>query len=70
MMRNHPLVMTYNDRENSRHRLAVSISVDEGETWKTTRHLEDLPGGRSDHAYPSLIQAKDSTLHATYSYGV
>lgn len=68
MLRNDHLVMTYNDRENSRDRLAVSISTDEGETWKWTRHLEDQPGGRFD--YPSLIQAKDGTLHVTYSYAV
>jgi len=68
MLRDGHLVMTYIDRENSRDRLAVSISTDEGETWKWTRHLEDQPGGRFD--YPSLLQAKDGTLHATYSYGV
>jgi predicted neuraminidase len=68
MLRNGHLVMIYNDRENRRDRLAVSISTDEGETWKWTRHLEDQPQGRFD--YPSLIQAKDGTLHATYSYSV
>jgi len=59
MLRDGHLVMTYIDRENSRDRLAVSISTDEGETWKWTRHLEDQPGGRFD--YPSLLQAKDGT---------
>ena len=43
-----------------------SLSADGGKTWPWTRHLEDTPGGRFD--YPSIIQARDGTLHATYSY--
>jgi len=68
MLRDGHLAMIYNDREMTRESLAVSISVDEGTTWKWTRRLEDTPGGRFD--YPSLIQAKDGSLHATYSYSV
>jgi predicted neuraminidase len=59
-----------NDTENGRESLCVRVSDDEGRTWKWSRHLErDAPGpdaGR--YGYPSLIQAKDGTLHATYSY--
>jgi predicted neuraminidase len=62
------LAIIYNDRETNRDRLAISISVDEGETWKWTRYLESKAGGRFD--YPSLIQARDGTLHVTYSYNV
>lgn len=63
------LLMIYNDVEESpRDKLAVSISDDRGKTWKWTRHLEDLDGGRFD--YPSIIQAADGTLHATYSYNL
>jgi len=69
LLRNGHLLMIYNDKEKGpRDRLAVSISTDRGETWKWTRHLEDTPGGRFD--YPSIIQAKDGTLHATYSYNL
>jgi predicted neuraminidase len=69
MLRNGHLAMIYNDLEKSpRDRLAISISTDEGRTWKWTRHLEQVPGGRFD--YPSLVQAKDGTLHATYSYNL
>jgi predicted neuraminidase len=65
--------LIYNDLESGRHRLAVSISEDEGETWPFTRHLErdrDTadPRQRGEYHYPSLIQAADGTLHATYSY--
>ena len=69
LLRNGHLAMIYNDKEEDpRDRLAVSISADRGETWACTRHLEQTPGGRFD--YPSLIQAQDGTLHATYSYNL
>ncbi len=58
--------LIYNDTEKGRHSLAVSISTDEGATWKWKRHLELTEGG--SYHYPSLIQAADGTLHATYSY--
>jgi predicted neuraminidase len=62
--------MIYNDTERGREALAVSLSDDEGKTWKWTRHLEkdtqNKPPG-SFH-YPSMIQGKDGSLHATYSY--
>ncbi len=62
--------LVYNDTERGRHSLAVSLSDDEGKTWRWTRHLElDLrdQGAGSFH-YPSIIQARDGTLHVTYSY--
>ena len=63
------LAMIYNDNTSDpRDKLAVSISTDRGKTWTWTRRLEDTPGGRFD--YPSLIQAKDGALHATYSYNL
>lgn len=63
------LAIVYNDKESSpRDRLAVSISSDEGQTWRWTRHLENTPGQRFD--YPSLVQARDGSLHATYSYNL
>lgn len=59
-----------NDTERGRHSLLVSISDDEGRTWKWKRHLEREPAGQGagEFHYPSLIQARDGTLHATYSY--
>ena len=69
LLRNGHLLMIYNDKEESpRDRLAVSISTDRGATWQWTRHLENIPGGRFD--YPSIVQAKDGTIHATYSYNL
>ncbi len=61
-------LMVYNDIENGRHSLAVSLSDDEGETWKWTRHLEREEPGEGSFSYPSVIQAKDGIIHITYSF--
>lgn len=58
--------LIYNDTEKGRHSLAVAISSDDGATWAWKRHLELTEGGQ--YHYPSLIQAKDGSLHASYSY--
>jgi predicted neuraminidase len=67
--------LIYNDLERDRHSLAVSLSEDEGRTWRWTRHLErdadtSDPQRRGQYHYPSIIQAADGTLHASYSYFV
>lgn len=59
-------VLVYNDTKEGRNRLAVSLSTDEGQTWKFTRHLENQPEG-SFH-YPCVIQTKDGMIHSVYSY--
>ena len=62
--------MIYNDLEKGRHSLSVSLSDDEGKTWKWKRHVEldKRETGAGQYHYPSIIQAMDGTLHATYSY--
>jgi len=64
-------VLAYNDTENGRHSLAVSISADEGETWTHTRHLE-LDGRDSriatQSSYPSVIEGKEGVIHVIYSF--
>ncbi|MGE0105304.1 MAG: exo-alpha-sialidase [Blastocatellales bacterium] len=69
-LRNGNWALIYNDTERGRHSLAVSISEDEGKTWRWTRHLErDEPGAEAgQYHYPSIMQARDGSLHATYSY--
>ncbi len=62
----------YNDLERGRYSLAVSLSEDEGQTWRWTRHLERDPESTDrqrlgEYHYPSIIQAADGSLHATYS---
>ena len=66
-------VLVYNDLEQGRYSLAVSMSEDEGATWPWTRHLERDPQAdaqRGEYHYPSIVQARDGTLHASYSYFV
>jgi predicted neuraminidase len=69
-LRNGHWVLISNDTENGRGSLAVQISDDEGKTWKWKRHLEldKEHSGTERYHYPSIIQAADGTLHATYSY--
>jgi predicted neuraminidase len=69
-MKNGHWALIYNDTETARHSLAVAISDDEGRTWKWKRHLERQPGGidAGQFHYPSIIQARDGSLHASYSY--
>jgi len=63
-------VLINNDTERGRHRLALTISEDEGRNWRLARRLEDDPPGpdAGSYAYPSILQASDGTLHATYTY--
>ncbi len=61
-------LLVYNDTANGRNSLAVSVSEDEGQTWKWTRHLERRDAGA--YHYPAVIQGADGTIHAVYSYFV
>ena len=61
-------LLIYNDTLRGRHQLAVSMSDDEGQTWKWTRHLERHETG--GYHYPAIIQGRDETVHAVYSYFV
>ena len=63
-------VLIYNDTEQGRHSLAVSLSDDEGRTWKWTRHIELFEEGQGAFHYPSIIEGSDGNLHCTYSYFV
>lgn len=59
-------ILIYNDTTDGRHRLAISMSDDEGSTWKWTKHLED-EAGKKFH-YPAVIQSRDGRIHTVYSY--
>jgi predicted neuraminidase len=58
-------ILVYNDTERGRNSLAVSMSDDEGKTWKWTRHIEKAESGA--YHYPSVIQSRDGAIHVTYS---
>jgi predicted neuraminidase len=65
-------IMVYNDIERGRYSLVAALSDDEGATWKWKRHLDGNPAttGTNQYHYPSVIQAKDGSIHVTYSYFV
>jgi len=63
-------VMVYNDLEDGRYSVAISLSDDEGETWKWTKHLERDDNKKGSFSYPSVIQAKDGMIQVTYSYRI
>jgi predicted neuraminidase len=60
--------LVYNDLPRGRHSLAISVSDDEGMTWKRTRHVERSAPGEGQFHYPSLLQARDGTIHLTYTH--
>jgi len=61
-------LLVYNDTTEGRRSLAVSISTDEGRTWRKTRHLEKHETGA--YHYPAVIQGADGLIHVIYSYFV
>ena len=61
-------VLVYNDTTRGRASLAVSLSDDEGRTWRWTRHLERHPDG--SYHYPAAIVDRAGTIHIVYSYFV
>jgi len=69
-LKNGHWVLVSNDTERGRHSLTVAISDDEGQSWRWKRRLEYDPPGPEAGAfhYPSIIQARDGTLHVSYSY--
>lgn len=61
-------LMVYNDIDDGRYSLAVSLSDDEGKTWKWTRILDEAEKGKGSFHYPSVIQGNNGAIHVTYSY--
>ena len=67
-------VLVCNDTLNERNVITAYLSEDEGATWPYKRALEQWEprgAGGKEHgsaSYPSVIQAADGNIHATYSY--
>ena len=63
-------ILVHNDLEQGRYSLLAALSDDEGATWKWKRHIEGNPSLRApnQYHYPSVIQARDGSIHVTYSY--
>ena len=62
-------ILINNDTEHGRHSLALTVSEDEGLTWPYKLHLEHDEKGplARSCSYPSIIQAQNGEIHATYS---
>jgi predicted neuraminidase len=60
--------LVYNDTTQHRQSLAISVSDDEGASWKWTRHLERHDSG--SYHYPAVIQDRQGLIHVIYSYFV
>ncbi|HIK92095.1 MAG TPA: neuraminidase (sialidase)-like protein, partial [Planctomycetes bacterium] len=67
-LKNGHWLLVYNDTTEGRSSLAVSVSDDEGATWRWTRHLEKHESGQ--YHYPAVIQSRDDRIHIVYSYFV
>lgn len=39
--------------------LDISVSSDNGQTWKTIAHLEDDPDPESEYSYPAIVETND-----------
>lgn len=57
--------LVYNHTSRGRSPLNLARSTDQGQTWKMVATLEDQPG---EFSYPAIIQARDGTLHTTYTW--
>lgn len=60
--------LVYNDVARGRHSLALSLSDDEGKTWKWTRPIERQGPGEGQYHYPSLMQTRDGRIHVAYTH--
>jgi predicted neuraminidase len=65
-LKNGHWVLAYNDSQNKRTPLCLTLSEDEGRTWIHKRNLEDAVGGR--FSYPSLCQGPDGRIHISYTF--
>jgi len=57
-------LLVYNHATRGRTPLNVAVSLD-GRTWRAAATLEDQPG---EYSYPAVIQARDGTVHVTYTW--
>ena len=69
-LKNGDWLMAYNHTEKGRYNLSVTLSDDDGRSWKWKKQLENDTRGKmatSSH-YPAIIQGQDGNIHLVYSY--
>ncbi len=62
-------LLVNNDTHFGRHRLAISISDNEGASWPLVYYVENSAPGKGSFSYPSFIQSRNGQIHLTYSAG-
>ncbi|MBL7649005.1 MAG: exo-alpha-sialidase [Candidatus Hydrogenedentes bacterium] len=63
-------VLVYNDAEQGRHNLAISLSEDEGKTWTAKKMLENSDNKDSSFGYPTVLRGADGNIHLSYTLSV
>ncbi|WP_161602177.1 sialidase family protein [Tautonia marina] len=61
--------LVFNDTVKGRHSLAIALSDDEGKTWSHVRHLAVDPDETQAFHYPTVLQARDGSIHVSYTHG-
>jgi predicted neuraminidase len=62
------LLLVFNDVEAGRSSLALAVSRDQGRSWQTVRHFEQVNDGKSEFSYPYMIRAGDGSMHLLYTW--
>jgi len=62
------LLLVFNDTESGRSSLALAVSRDQGQSWKTVKHFEQSSDGNGEFSYPSLIRSSNGTMHLLYTW--
>ncbi len=66
-LKNGKWALINNHLESGRHILTVSLSEDDGKTWKWNKVIESGETGSSFH-YPAIIEGANGEIHVSYSY--
>jgi len=68
-LRSGRIALVYNPQTHGRDPLALSLSEDNGTTWKYTRILEQLDG-KQEFSYPTIREDKahDGVMHVSYTF--
>lgn len=63
------LAIVYNPTTKNRNPLSVSLSMDQGITWKYTRNLEYTKSSKGvEFSYPTLFQDSSGRIHISYTF--
>lgn len=61
------IALMYNPTHKERYPLRISLSENEGKTWRYSRDLETGESG-NEFSYPSILQSLDGYIHVSYTY--